>query len=78
MSKLHSFSKELKTKQLFESKRARTGGAIFIGKGHLIKSLCMKTLISEINRRAGFVLMEYGSFYLVLCNSGTGTVVSTK
>lgn len=75
MSKPHSFSKELKTRQLFESKRALTGGAIFISKGHLMKSLCMKTLLSEIKYRAGFVLMEFGSFYLVLCNSGTGTVV---
>lgn len=73
-----NFSKQLNTKNLFKSKRALTGGTIFISKGHLMKSLCWDTLLSEINMRLGFELIEYGSYYLVLCNSGKGIPISTS
>lgn len=76
MTRLHNALRELKTRNLFQSRRSQTGGVIHISKNHLRRFLCWRTLLVEINTRPGFELLEYGSFYLVLCNSGTGTRIA--
>lgn len=78
MTTLKNMTREIKTKNLFQSQRSKAGGIIFIRKGHLHRSLCWDTLIREINARSGFTLCEYSWFYIVLCNSGAGSIVDTS